>query len=429
MSFYGYERQSTPFLNKLAENETLIENCYSTSCWSVSSHASIFTGKLPSEHGCNTTKIEFDETSFVQDLSEQGFNTYSICFNPFVSPENGFDKGFDSFESNLTKKIIENKEKKLKAWKKFFGSNKETRIGRYKDFIRDCIKFRELDSFLLSLKYFINGKSLGLQTKKGDELTAQIIESKINEGKIEEPFFLFVNLMGAHNPDQSGAKEDIYEWINPEKINCKTRGFQKKNNECTRKEIAKYDAALRFVDSKIKRIIKAVESNFDENSIVITSDHGENFGEREVLDNHALWGHQYALTDETVKVPMIISDPDIEEDNIEQNFSLVNLREFFLEEEIVTRREEPIYAEYHGLSDSLEASIKDTLINMLRVTDLSKVYEVIEGIREPNTIKKFYSNKSFLAREKEKQLIYNTEFENFGDNSLSHLLSKYIKEY
>ncbi|MBW2135836.1 MAG: sulfatase-like hydrolase/transferase, partial [Deltaproteobacteria bacterium] len=50
MSLYGYHRRTTPNLEEIAKESTFYSRCYAPGNWTLSSHASLFTGLYPSEH-------------------------------------------------------------------------------------------------------------------------------------------------------------------------------------------------------------------------------------------------------------------------------------------------------------------------------------------------------------------------------------------
>ena len=58
LGLYGYERDTSPQLDELAVESRVYENAYSTSSWTLPSHASLFTGLYPSSHGAR-----YDEDS------------------------------------------------------------------------------------------------------------------------------------------------------------------------------------------------------------------------------------------------------------------------------------------------------------------------------------------------------------------------------
>ena len=52
---YGYPQATTPNLDRFATGAVLYEHAYATSSWTLPSHASLFTGLLPVQHGAQAT--------------------------------------------------------------------------------------------------------------------------------------------------------------------------------------------------------------------------------------------------------------------------------------------------------------------------------------------------------------------------------------
>lgn len=61
MSLYGYPRQTTPNLEHLAQDCAVYTRCFAPACWTIPSHASMFTGLYPSQHGAYEGKLFLDE--------------------------------------------------------------------------------------------------------------------------------------------------------------------------------------------------------------------------------------------------------------------------------------------------------------------------------------------------------------------------------
>ena len=55
LSLYGYARQTTPNLGKWARRGVVFDNAIAPSSWTLASHASMFTGLLPHQHGADWT--------------------------------------------------------------------------------------------------------------------------------------------------------------------------------------------------------------------------------------------------------------------------------------------------------------------------------------------------------------------------------------
>ena len=51
LSLYGHHRPTSPFLDRLASRGVTVEKAYSTSGYTLPSHASLFSGQYPSTHG------------------------------------------------------------------------------------------------------------------------------------------------------------------------------------------------------------------------------------------------------------------------------------------------------------------------------------------------------------------------------------------
>ena len=51
LSCYGYERDTTPHIDRIASQGVRFTRATAASCWTIPSHASLFTGLYPSEHG------------------------------------------------------------------------------------------------------------------------------------------------------------------------------------------------------------------------------------------------------------------------------------------------------------------------------------------------------------------------------------------
>ena len=55
---YGYERDTSSRIDEFAGKSTLYTRSFAAAPWTVPTHASLFTGKYPFEHGAHTFKVE-----------------------------------------------------------------------------------------------------------------------------------------------------------------------------------------------------------------------------------------------------------------------------------------------------------------------------------------------------------------------------------
>ena len=98
---YGYERETTPRLDRWAAEARVFENVLASASSTVPTHASLFTGLLPSEHGSHAGHQWLDEDldTLAERLRAAGYRTLAISGNPNVNEAFGFGQGFDFFRS------------------------------------------------------------------------------------------------------------------------------------------------------------------------------------------------------------------------------------------------------------------------------------------------------------------------------------------
>lgn len=355
LPFYGYERETAPFLSSLSKDNAVFENAYSTGPWTIPSHGTIFSGKQPREHGATSESMFFSSDSFVEILSKRGYSTYGISNNHLISKDLGFSSGFDYFEED---KGIYFESEELKALKTIWQikSNDELSNKAIIDFIKDSIRNRDFNSFTELGKYGIKRlidkgydfDSYLSMEDNGAKYTNRIIRRELSD----EPFFLFVNYMEPHEP-YNPPKKIAEKWIRD--VGSVKKQYEKKmyGRPSFRKEVdaeleegvkALYDAEIRYLDNRLEEIYNYIEKKFENTVFIIVGDHGEMLGE------HGMWGHQHGVWQKLVHVPLIVAGEGVESQRVEKTVSLTELREF-IEGKIGLSEigSEQALAEYYGL--------------------------------------------------------------------------------
>jgi arylsulfatase A-like enzyme len=98
MSVYGYNRRTTPFLERLAEESVVFENAYSNSRWTKVSTASFMTSLHNSVLGGYRTDADplpDQAKTITERLHEAGYQTGVFVTNPFAGTLSGLDRGAD----------------------------------------------------------------------------------------------------------------------------------------------------------------------------------------------------------------------------------------------------------------------------------------------------------------------------------------------
>ena len=101
---YGYARNTSPFMDTLAEEGVVFENTVTPRPKTTPSLASMLTGLYPYRHGVRILYAPMDEQdTLFSILGEQGFNTAAFVSNFVLIPKAcGFDRYFDTYDANVT---------------------------------------------------------------------------------------------------------------------------------------------------------------------------------------------------------------------------------------------------------------------------------------------------------------------------------------
>lgn len=292
------------------------DECRAPSCWSVPSHASFFTGLLPSQHGIHTHNQTFagldPNDTFLGDLSE--YNTLSVSANVYASSTFGFDQLFDKHVDVAPhRRFSEGMD-----MEKFMTTRTQEGWQRFPEFIGEAIQHD------YTLKSLGNGLAFKLDDLLDSVPLPKFLDDGANlvhrraKGLIEEtaePFFLFTNFMDAHAPHHHiyGYDKSFHDasntWSSADFENQKLMGgkLTPQQKEHLRHHRDLYGAAIDYLDKKVSAFIQKVQTMTSrETTFIITADHGENM--RRGGDN-SLIGHSSSLTEGVTHVPFVVVNP------------------------------------------------------------------------------------------------------------------------
>ncbi|MFB6214212.1 MAG: sulfatase [Candidatus Nanohaloarchaea archaeon] len=365
-SCYGYGEETSPFIDSIAEEGIKFENCFANAPWTLPSHWSMFTGKLPNEHG----KIDrekrgpIDVESMPQKLSDQGYTTVAISNNGYVSSLYGFKDVFDIFEFNaqgleespeiffqdekLFNELIEGEQEG--RWQ----SSKEKYLYFAKNFLKRPHPKTIANTFYFIYRKKITGVQDGWSDDGAEHTNSYVAE---NEPKWEEPYFLFINYAETHTkympPKKYAEKylgdislEEAHEYADRSSTDYLVEGGDEKAAEVLE---SLYNGEINFIDTKIEELHDRVTGDRDTVFIVL-SDHGDYIGE------HGLWGHQARLRKDILHVPAVISG--LGSDSIESPFPLRKINDVVLEAaegeepELEELAAENVFTEYYGIQSN-----------------------------------------------------------------------------
>jgi len=139
LPFYGYEKNTAPFLWKLSKQSVVFENAFSASSWTSPGTASIFTSMYPYQHGVlmgllairNAQKIDpnvkinripEEINTITEVMKKNGYQTYGVADNLNIGEKQGFTQGFDKFETFMYQ-AAPKVNQTVKNWKNQLMSN------------------------------------------------------------------------------------------------------------------------------------------------------------------------------------------------------------------------------------------------------------------------------------------------------------------
>lgn len=326
----GYTRDTTPFLARLADEATEYRQARATAPWTLPSHASMFTGLYPREHGVrgDETRFALPDRHLASVLSDAGYRTQLHTSNTYLrEPEFGFATTFDRVESRS--------DVPFEA-----GIDPETfvsrhRIGAYRTFVREVLahdhplqsvanglhaKFRETAAYDL----LQSGDSWAADN--GGETYVDGVLSALDGG---DPTFAFVNLMETHLPYR--PPEKYRRWVDGDGYRSieQTPPWRHYDApaETFRTLRALYDGSIWHADDITRRLYDGLADRglLDETLFVVTSDHGELFGEASPGRGVRPFGHQNGVEEELLHVPLVVRRPGGESRTVDDRTSLAGL--------------------------------------------------------------------------------------------------------
>ena len=300
---YGYERETTPELSRFAEEATVFESAVAPAPWTLPVHASLFTGRYPSQHGADQGSPYLDdETTLASTLSAAGYDTACYSSNAWITPYTGLTDGFghqDSFFEVLPGDVLSGP--LASAWQT----------------VNDNDYLRDLASKLVHLGAMAHSK---LASGEGaDSKTPSVIDrtrSFIDDSESDDGWFAFVNLMDAHLPyyPPEEYREEFAPGVDPDDVCQNSKEFNSGARDIDDDEWEDirglYDAEIAHMDAELGRLFDWLRETgqWEETTVVVAADHGELHGE------HDLYGHEFALYDQLINVPLLVKHPDLEAD-------------------------------------------------------------------------------------------------------------------
>ena len=251
LGVYGHDRPVSPHFDRSAAQSTVFDQALAQSSWTRPTAATLLTGIGPERHGIRSATHlldpEFD--TLTERLQRAGYATAGFSGNGNVSPDTGFDQGFDHFLYTVD----------------------------------------DVDTL----------------THHAGQWLDQLAEDR--------PFFLMIHSIEPHASfepkepfrSQFAAHVNDPQLGSHEHIQALGRKEASRDDDVVRQLFDLYDAEIAWNDHVFGQLVTDLEQRGLDPILVVVADHGEAFRERGVF------GHGWDLHREVTHVPFWIHAPAI----------------------------------------------------------------------------------------------------------------------
>jgi arylsulfatase A-like enzyme len=297
LSLYGHARDTTPALDALAQQARVYDDAWASAPWTSPSHASLFTGLLPAEHGADgrdAVPLPSGLETLSTVLRRAGYRTGGFAANPNLHSA-GWSEGFDRYEP---------------PW------------------------LRGAHSLVPLLNDWLRGAD---DPWLQHDATTRVLAAARRWWAEDDgaPRYLFLNVLDPHNPywapapdrarfaGESGC-EHARDLMSDARIFYRESDLSDADASCL---ASLYDAELFAMDRALGEFFDwlAERGELDRTLIAVTSDHGERLGERGRL------GHLLLMDQHLLRVPLFVRHPPtLAPERVTARVQLVGLPAFLL---------------------------------------------------------------------------------------------------
>jgi arylsulfatase A-like enzyme len=261
LSVYTGERETDPALARLAAESMVYDRAHAVTSWTLTSHASLFTGLYPSVHRTTRPLSRLDDSyvTLAEELAARGYQTAAIVSGPFLRTQHNLNQGFEHYDESPANASHSD------AHGDVTNPAMERAIARFFDEVRDPSRPLFLFAYYWDPHYdFI--PPAPFDTMFVDDACTPIDMRRFETGDTVHP----------------GMADGELRYVR-----------------------SQYDGEIRWTDEHLDRLFERLkrELRWEDAAIVVTADHGEEFFD------HGEKGHKNNLYDETVHVPLIVKYP------------------------------------------------------------------------------------------------------------------------
>lgn len=274
LSLYGYGRQTSPELERLASRGVTFDRAIVTSSWTLPSHASMFTG-LPPDQLSSAWHAPLDASAptIAEVLRDRGYATGGFVANmSYTTRASGLDRGFTTYRDH---RVALGLFLSSSHWVRKTATRIRPRLAPHGALVR----------------------------KSAAEVNREFLEWLPADGR---PFFAFLNYFDAHTPYKLERPFDRKFRDPPPRFWRFDLWMRSLGAEDLQEFRDSYDSAIAYLDAELGAMLREMERRgaLRNTVVIVASDHGEHLGE-----HGGLIGHGNSLYLELLHVPLVISYP------------------------------------------------------------------------------------------------------------------------
>ncbi|MDH5674355.1 MAG: sulfatase-like hydrolase/transferase [Myxococcales bacterium] len=279
LPLYGYDAIKTPALEAFARDAMVFEQAFSNASWTRPSFASLMTGRYPSSHQTTrkSSSLPAEIVTLAEAMQAAGYRTDGIVTNYNLAPFFNFQQGFDRYHYLEPEFVL--------------GAGDTAAKLLLVQLSRQFIERRRAKNGQVA-----RGSAYRDAEEVNREILAAFDRRKGGPGG-GEPAYVFAGYMDPHDPyyphpyDGTGYSRAANQKPDPKEAPTLR---------------ALYDGEIVFWDEHFGKLLAELKERglYDAMTIVITSDHGEEF-----MDHGGFW-HGTTLYDEQVHVPLLVKLPN-----------------------------------------------------------------------------------------------------------------------
>ena len=257
MGILGNTRGLTPMLDSLARDGAAFDHAESAAPWTLPSHASLFSSRLPYDHGTRWEHRPLHPAiaTLAEHFREAGYRTASFNGGGYVSAALGLGQGFEIYEEH-----------------------DEVREGGPKPILAAALEWI---------------RSVG-----------------------DVPFFIFIHTYEVHSPyshDEHADAGDAGRLSCPfgfKEVTAVQNGTLTLTTSERRYVSGLYDSDVAYTDQVVGGLLETLRRDgiLDRAILVVTSDHGEDLWDHSSLRSP---GHGHSLYEELLHVPLFFRAPGL----------------------------------------------------------------------------------------------------------------------